>query len=296
MDIRDTAFTDALSETLHVEGGRLRPIPVRFGLIQETRGLVVSAPSGAGKSTLIRRNLLRLLAPPGPKGFPEGLVAVTVKGEANLKSLGRDLRAFTGYSKIRPTAKTSDLFDVVRHRFEFCGVGLLWIDEAHHLFVPRRGGDPVKDVMRVLKSFLQQDHPVAVVLSGLPMLDEVLRTDDEASRRFGRLWLEPVAGTEDRTVIARAIEAHCGWAGLRPVEDPFLVDRLLFATGAKFGTSLETTVAAIRLVLLEGRTALKLEDFARALDRKAKPADLNPFLVRDWETLARVHPGAGGAK
>jgi len=291
---RDGALTDALAEIVHLDGGRLTPVPLRHGLTRETRGLLVTAPSGFGKSTLIQRNLARLRGTLGPKGLPSGVLAVTAGEEATIKSLAHELCEATGYTGARRTTTKWELLKTVRHRFGISGVGVLWIDEVHHLFVPRRGGDAPADVLRMLKSFLQQEPRVAVIASGICALDGMLRKERETDRRYTRLRVEPVVGTEGRAFVARSVEAYCRQAELAPVADPFLVDRLLLAAKGGFGGCMEMTVAAIRLALLGGRTALTIEDFARVFDRQAEPEALNPFLVRDWEIFARVHPNAGG--
>jgi len=262
---------------------------MRNGTVQEARGLVVTAESGAGKSALLSRNLARIAGPAREDSLPCGVLSVTVPQEATLKSLAHNLCDSMGL-EVQPRVTAWRAFEIARNRFQMLGIGVLLLDEAHHLLVTRRSGDPASEVLRAFKSFMQGGSAVALILSGVPCLEEMIRRDRETSRRLGHLRLAPVSDRASRDLLAAAIRAYCGWAELAPVGDPHLLDRFLHATQANLGCSLEMVLGTIRAALLEDRGSLTLSDFARVFERGAHPTDINPFAIADWPEVARRLP------
>lgn len=134
-----------------------------------------------------------------------------------------------------------------------------------------------------LKTLPQGESALALIVPGVPKLDGLIGTDPETSRRFMRMRLGPMGGSEGRAQTERCLHSRCGAAGLRPVEGQDLVKRRLFATGGSLGRSIELVLAAIRRALDAGRGALDLRDLAVAFESQGALATSEPFTGPDWK-------------
>lgn len=160
------------------------PQPVRDSLTGETKGFAVIGNSSDGKSARIRRNLARLGCFHERDGDTGGnYLRVIVPPEATLKSLASDLLGKLGCHKVASAAKAAELWKIVLHRLVLHGICLIWIDKARHILRGGAGRDLVS-ALQTLKNFTQEENGVAVIVSGIPKLRELLLTDPETSRRF----------------------------------------------------------------------------------------------------------------
>lgn len=144
------------------------------------------------------------------------------------------------------------------------GVAMLWIDEAHHLHRGGSGRD-LWGALQTLKNLLQGEGAVAVILSGVPQLEDRIATDAETFRRYRlRQRLVPVtAGGADMQRVGRFIEACCGRLGLSLPEDPSFAKRIVFSQRAGLGRSIAFAKMTVRRALVNGRTAVTFEDARR---------------------------------
>lgn len=284
---RDDRLVEHMQEILETDAaGALVPRAIRDPLNGETRGVLLIGASGDGKSVLVQRNLNAL------ENFVEmnegstgNYIHLTVPPEATLKGLAVLLLQKTGYSAGGRSAKAHELWSVARHRLALQGIELLWIDEAHHLLRPGSGRD-VPGMLQTLKSLLQGKGSTAVILSGVPKLDQDLLPDPETSRRFYRLRLSPVVdGSADLKRIGRFIEVCCNTVGLDAPADRFFAERVVFASGDGLGRSLELTKAILRRALLSGDGGVSLATARKVFALRGERDDFGPFEEGEWTKI-----------
>lgn len=190
---RDDEFALHLERLLRRDkDGGLTAEAVRFSATAETRGILVVDGPGGGKSTMVARQLSRLPAlQNGPQGIPAWL-GVSVPSPATLKSMGFEILRRSGYPNVSERREAWSVWDQIKSRMKMLGISVLWIDEAHDLFCKDSGM-----ILRALKSLMQGDEAVIVILSGTERLSEVIRSDAQVQRRFSTMQLRPVAAATD---------------------------------------------------------------------------------------------------
>lgn len=286
-NIRDQIFNEALEEILETDReGQLTASPQRIGLIKETRGVLVIGHTGDGKTALIRRNLTRHHCIGLSEGFEPGkALYLRVPPEATLKGVATDILTKTGYGKVNDRIRTSVVWDMATHRLATRGITILWLDEAHHML---RETKEVASVLRRMKSLMQGETSLALIISGIKFLDDKIQTDPETSERFSRVLLGPIRSEQERRDLRMFIERCCSFVDLTPVVDPDLVARLEFATHGSIGRSIEFCLSAIHRALRRGDKKLTLEDFRRGFDLKRGFSDDGPFDPEDWPVLKDI--------
>lgn len=276
---RDNSFADHLDRLLSRDAeGNLLPVAQRFTTTRETRGVMVIDEPGGGKSTLIDHALRRHPAlNAGPDG-QQAWLAGSVPSPATFKSMIGHLLEQSGYPPIQGRREAWSLVQLLRARFTVCGIAVLLIDEAHDLFCADRGL-----ILRAIKSLMQGDEAVAIILSGTGKLRDILRSDPQVQRRFTTLLLPPVDAVADRAHITDMIAAYCERAGLEPPLETGLVDRLVHASRRRFGRCIEAVIGAIERALIQGHESLDMGHFAEdwTLKEGSEP-HRNIFLAEEW--------------
>lgn len=278
----ETSFKDRLRGLLTVgEDGELRAEPLRVTLSGETRGLLVLAEPAGGKTTLVHRVLGKTPAlSNGPFGRPAFLEA-SVPSPATLKSLALALLEKTGYSEVSKRREVWSLWQLLRARMRMLGIAVLWIDEAHDLFCADRGL-----ILRALKALMQGDDAVVVILSGTPLLGQIVGTDLQVQRRFSVMTLPHLTTIEHAASFSEIIKNYCEIAELAPPVEFDLFDRLFHASRYQFGHAIETLIAAIGRALAGGHEQLDMQHFAEAWSRRETSAlEANPFLASNWAEI-----------
>ena len=291
---RDFALDDVLSEILQsAPDGTLTALPQRIGLIRETRGLLLTGATGDGKTALIRRclQLHPAIGLTDGKG-PGRALYVRVPAEATLKGVATDILVKTGYHTVASKLRTTEVWDMAIHRLALQGITILWIDEAHHMLEIQK---EVTSVLRRLKTLMQGDNSLVLIVSGIHKLEEKIQSDPETSERFMRMRLGPYRTARERTELWTYIERCCSLLGLSPPGDQHLVERLELATSGSLGRSLELTYAAIRRALHGGTGRLTLEHYQRSFDLKRGFRDDGPFDPEDWPALKEMLDKKGWA-
>jgi len=259
-------------------------VPVRFSGGREARGIVVTGHPGDGKSTIIDHVLkthpaLGLGAPGGPR-----YLAVTVPSPATLKALGCEILRVSGYPDVSERRERWSIWRLVRHRLAALGVVVLLIDEAHDL----RSNGSVEEIMDILcafKSLLEADPPVILLLSGIPILHEIVAFEGQKNRRFAKLELSPVTAPTEGDKLQQLIVDFCRCADIAPPEVD-VVPRLIYASRYRFGMCIENTLNAIEEALRHGDDRLTLAHFAEAWAAvESKGPDCNPFLAIKWASI-----------
>lgn len=289
---RDDDFQECLREILQVgRDGEPLPAAIRDPLNGETRGMQVIGASGDGKSVMIQRNLSAL---PGFVEMQDGAsgnyIHITISPEATIKSVASDIVAATGYGRLAERAKSHESWAVARHRLKMLGVALLWIDEAHHLLRGGAGRD-VAGALQTLKNLLQGSGAVAVILSGVPQLEERIATDPETFRRYRlRQRLQAVrAGSADMQRLSRFIEVCCRKLDLALPDDHTFAERIAFSQKAGLGRSIAFAKVTMRRALVNRRTAVSLEDARRTwILNGGHEGEPTPFDAGNWPDLRKL--------
>lgn len=284
---RDDLLVETLGEILHTApDGTLTANPIYLPLTRETRGLLVIGATGDGKTALIRRNLQR-----NPNiGLTDGMepgkaLYVRVPAEATLKGGASDILKKTGYPTVSDKIRTSDVWDMALHRLKMRGIRILWIDEAHHMLHIKREAEAV---LHRLKTLMQVENRIALIVSGVLALDEMIQTAPETSERFFRMHLKPIRTKQERESLYAYIAKCCSSVQLSLPDDQNLVARLEMATNSSLGRSLELTFSAIGRALRRGDGHLTLSDFKRSLDFRRGYPDDGPFDPEDWVELKTI--------
>jgi hypothetical protein len=282
---RDAAFHDVLEDVIVIDPKGQTASPARFGRHGETRGIVLTAPSGEGKTTLLDRNL----GETGHLGFWDGergcVLKVTVPGEATLKGVALGILEQTGYrADGARKLQVGEAWRLVRHRLALLKIAILWIDEAHHLLTSAPGRDAATS-LRMLKSTLQGESAVVVILAGIPILADLMRNDTETDRRFLKITLDPITTEQGRASLQRFIEALCHHAQISGVPDPHFLDRLLCASNTSLGIAIEYVHHALGRAAKENNRRLELRHFRRVHMLSGRAGRIGPFDEAPWESL-----------
>lgn len=276
---RDAEFASQLRRLMvHDADGNPLPSALRVTSTGETRGIMVVDEPGGGKSTLVRKGLDRCVALQSEPGAPKRYLDAAVPSPATLKSMTRELLKDSGYPDVSRSREVWSMMELLRERILMLGIVAIWIDEAHDLFCADRNL-----ILRALKSLMQGDAAVIVILSGTAALAEVVRSDPQVQRRFTSLILPPVDPDAERDQISGLIETYCQRAGLAPPIERDLIGRLTHAARYRFGRTVETVVNAIECALTNGDDQLDIDHFAQAYAmQEGALLERNVFFVEDW--------------
>ncbi len=235
------------------------PLPVTFAT-GETRGIALLDGAGGGKTSLVDHALRHhpAFAEHHPNTGP--VVSVSVPSPATLKSVALAIIRETGYPAPKSDPKVWLLWNLVKTRLACCKTVILWIDEAHDLF-RKSSASEVQDTLRMLKSLMQGDNPVIVILTGI---EELWQIDQQVARRFSMIKLPPLSHAKDGKPLGRQIAVFSQQAGLEPPNDPELIPRLVHASRERFGRCIETIIHAIEVALRCGAVQLDRQHFAEA--------------------------------
>ena len=293
---REDRFEDLLTDIFNVDdNGVITSDPVRDPLINETCGIMLLAGSGNGKSALLRRTLERVPAldevtTENPTG---NTIKITVPPAATVKSLAEEIAGLTGYEDIDPKAKVHEAWSIARHRMKKFGIKLLVIDEAHHLLRAGPGRD-IPGTVQTLKHLLQGDGSVAVILSGVPKLREIILQDPETDGRYFKFELDMIeAGSQDAERLSRCIAKSAEELGLFLDPDDMLSERLIFAEHGKVGRSIRLAKETMRRALIKGRDNLRLEDAEDCFAKRYGSRSASPFSPGAWNVVQADLEAAG---
>ena len=248
---------------------------------KETRGVLAIAGAGGGKTWTVHRTLARHPGLQSPGEGRQPYLSSIVPSGATYKSMAQQLLTDSGYahdSGRRPGWETWQMF---RHRMRMLGTAVLWIDEAHDLFQREK-----ENILPSLKSLMQGDGAVVLVLTGTEALDAVIRSDDQVKRRFTTVRIPEVSVEQDGANFEALIQEYCAIAGLDALVEPDLVGRLAVAARSRFGRMISTIVMAIEQALVMGDDILTMDHFAEAYDhQEGCEPHRNVFLSLDWNRI-----------
>ncbi|GLP85669.1 TniB family NTP-binding protein [Tritonibacter mobilis] len=274
------------------EQGALTPVAKRFTRTGETRGVMLIGGPGSGKSHLLERTLSKLtVLQEGEYGRPRYL-GCSVPSPATFKSMMLALLAESGYPVENSRKEAWSLVQDLRHRLQLLGISVLWIDEAQDLFCADR-----KLILRALKSLMQGDDAVIVVLSGTEDLAKVIRTDPQVQRRFTAMVLPDLVEQVDGDSFRDVITQYCERVGLGAPTEVDLIGRVFHGARYRFGRALELLLQAMEIAIGRGDDDLDIGHFAAAyaMNEACTAADNvfyaeNYWLLKPDEVEEEEHP------
>lgn len=272
--------------------GALTPVAKRFTRTGETRGVMLIGGPGSGKSHLLERTLSKLtVLQEGEYGRPRYL-GCSVPSPATFKSMMLALLAESGYPVENSRKEAWSLVQDLRHRLQLLGISVLWIDEAQDLFCADR-----KLILRALKSLMQGDDAVIVVLSGTEDLAKVIRTDPQVQRRFTAMVLPDLVEQVDGDSFRDVITQYCERVGLGAPTEVDLIGRVFHGARYRFGRALELLLQAMEIAIGRGDDDLDIGHFAAAyaMNEACTAADNvfyaeNYWLLKPDEVEEEEHP------
>lgn len=266
--------------------GMLTHMPVHFTAGTETHGVILVAGPGAGKTTNMLHAIgsIEALANNPETGVPR-YIYVTVKSPASLRSLAGQFLEKLGVDKVSDRAKVHELWGMVRHRLLRLDISLVVVDEAHDMFRSNSGSE-TDTMFRMMKSLMQGDHPVVLLLGGTERLLDITRLDAQVNRRFRKV-IEPALDVgANGASIRKMIAFYADRAGLQLGMRDDVALRLIHGARYRFGRCVEITLAAIEEALRAGDETLAGEHFETAWAREEGcPVTANVFAVEDFMTI-----------
>ncbi|MWB79865.1 AAA family ATPase [Pseudooceanicola sp. 216_PA32_1] len=301
-DLRDTYITTPRDKILQQHLDRLlrhdaegQPLaePVTFTSTGDTHGIVLVEGPGGGKTSLVHHVLKNHPALQSDDPACKPWVGVRVPSPATLKSLGLEILKETGYPEVSPKRKEWDIWRLVRFRMQELGTVVLWIDEAHDLF---RAGKGIEDILKMLKSIMQGEGAVILILTGIDSLWNIASYDDQVKRRYSKVTLPAISASTHEKMLRGLMDGFCMKAVLEPpAPQPDLIARLVYASRGRFGRCSENIIAAIEVALLNGDSQLTAQHFAHswAMQEGVMPGK-NVFLAPRWGEidLTKLHEAA----
>jgi DNA transposition AAA+ family ATPase len=246
-------------------------------------GLLIKAASGAGKSTLGRSYLGNF-----PREQQSGrtyipVLLVSTPSSPTSRSLaGAILEALGVRHSHRGSAPEKTA--VIRDLFSRCGVEMVILDEAQHLFYPPTV-NAFRDLTDWLKNFLEETK-VGLVACGLPAAELVVDSNEQLRRRFSeRLHLTPFAMDDEDDFrefrgILKAFEARLPLPVETPLFEANLARRLHVASYGLLDYVVKTLEGAVFVAAAAGRERLDLDTLAAGFRKRVwrdVPDRLNPF-------------------
>lgn len=251
----------------------------------ERRGMAVVGGAGSGKTSLVNKAIDKHPDLQPSSAAPMPVVRITVPTPATSKSLGYEILKKTGYTELAKSRTAWSIWNDVRTRFRLLGTVVLVIDEAQDMF-PASSKSEAHDILRTLKSLMQDEGAVAVILCGIETLFDRLSPDFQAERRFKKFELEPVDASTDAKLLRNLIATYCDIARIERPAGADLVERLAHAGRYRLGVCIEQIIAAIEIALMRGDTALESQHFAEAFfEQEACEVGRNVFLSPRWSAI-----------
>lgn len=162
---------------------------------------------------------------------------------------------------------------------------MFWIDEAQDLF-QNDSSFEIENNLKLVKSLMQGDDAVVVVLSGTERLDRLTAEDPQVRRRLSRMSMPVATEATDGRVLAGILADYCRRAGLAPPAQTDLIGRLIHSARGQFGRCIEMILDAIEIALRADQVRLDMLHFAEVFRiLEGCPPGKNVFLAPNWRTL-----------
>jgi len=279
---------------------------------------LLHARTGAGKSHMLNRLLKSpSLAPTEDEFGPIcPLVYVRAPSPCNLKTLGRVIYKKLTDAELRASTDPHEVWRLLCYQLYGQRVSIIAIDEFHHVLVNPRI-DVRQAIVNTIKSLIQPDpmnaivpnvltpYPMQVLLSGVPLVDRVVRMDGELSRRTTRIAIEPLAptrrGLDHMRAFLKAVEKVLGFAMPSDLSGPEMTRRFMAASHGYQGRAMHLIKEASFRAIDEGAPCIdRIRHLGAVLsDITGVDPEANPFIVADasqappirekeWDDLTRL--------
>jgi hypothetical protein len=286
---RDDALADYLCDLYDVdEEGGMTAEPRRDPLTGETRGLMVLAKSGSGKTAMFMRAMRNSkVLNDTDKGSSRNTLFITVKPEATIKGLAKEIAKETGYPEFDSRINALEAWDIARRRLKMTGIKTLVIDECHHLLRKGSGRD-IPGSIQALKNMMQEDHAVALIIIGVPELRDAIQQEPsgETLRRFDAFYPPDIQdGSAEAHFFSRCLNLSADKLGIGINPEEEMAERILFAEHGEAGRSAKLAKEVLRQAVIKKRTALSLADAERIFIKGNKAMPMTPFCPGDWAAV-----------
>jgi hypothetical protein len=242
--------------------------------------MLLGAP-GSGKSHLMDRTLTKIPQLTSSNVDVRHLIACPVPSPATFKSMALALLKESGYEHGNPRQEAWSLWQMFRHRVSILETAVVWIDEAQDLFCADR-----KQILRALKSLMQGDGAVAVVLSGTEELAGVIRSDTQVKRRFTAMELPEMVVGIHSDMFRTVMTDYCARLALKAPVEADLIGRIFHGARYRFGRAVELLLVALEFAIEGYDEYLTIDHFASAYAmNEACPASENVFYADVYHVL-----------
>ena len=136
-----------------------------------------------------------------------------VPSPATLKSLGLEILSLLEFDDVSPRATAWQIWDAVRYRLSHRSIVVLWIDEAHDLFLCQSARE-IDDILKMLKSLMQGATAVILILSGTGRLADITSYDPQVNRRFTKVVPKDLVIGSDETRLSKLVHDYAREAEL----------------------------------------------------------------------------------
>lgn len=269
---------------------RIRRFELQNNIHRECHGLVVIGGSGSGKSTAIKHLIQKHpdITLPSPDTKYSDVVSVTVPSPGNLKDLGIKILDGLGYTLNRDRS-AAFIWANVRHLLQERRIIFLHLDELQRSYIERNAASRTH-VINTLNELMQtKDWPVSLILSGMPMVKDLINEDVQFARRLRPIEFKPICAFSDREMLEDILRSYLKRADMRLSSELMqidIVDRMVHAGANQFGRTIEMLIQVIEEAMIASQDVLHLEHFIRAFGRRTGCSDgLNPFVVDDYLTI-----------
>ncbi len=267
-----------------------RRYELSVGNSAEARGIVVVGASGSGKTTAIE-HLIRNHIPEQTvvDDIPVAeVVSLRVPSPATVKHVGITTLHALGYPIAREPSGAI-IWGNVKTRLKLRQTLFVHFDEAQDFFSNQNGRE-LQAVINTVKSLMQdKEWPVSIILSGMPVLVDLINKDPQLSRRVRPVYIPEISVQTDGAEIVHLLRQYSRLAGLVLFDghdDPDFLRRLVKAAGEQFGLTIELVIAAIEDALYLQSDRLDQPNFARSFRLRTGCLDgRNPFLAEDFRTF-----------
>lgn len=285
-DLRDKfdAFVEDLAELRDGEASQERAERL------EANMFILLAPSGAGKSRALRRLFEKhpLTQGYGDRDSDCPIISVVCPSPCSMVDLGREILKETGWEPTRQRIRAPALWRMVRRRLQEMGVVILHLDELQHAPQSLNAVEQQK-LRNALKAMLVDlEHPIGLVISGMPEIEPFIHPDRQVARRGYWLGFEMLAMPGDIRAVSSTVRKMAEVAALdvAPDIERTLIPRLVHAGCYQMGIVCEEIHDAIRYALRHPIGALTIESFASAYAFRTNSLERwNPYLAQNYRVV-----------
>ncbi len=251
----------------------------------EARGLVVTGNSRVGKSRELKKLIGDFNASKTqmPDGRPAKIVSCVLSGRVSFKDLGVKTLSALGYEVQR--ARTQEyIWERVLDQAQGQGVVGIHYDECQHVFAAGAKSNAV--FLDSFKSMMKEPRwPLMLILSGVPTLFEYVRSYEQLDALVDPVHFDEIRLKRDKEELRELLFAYADEAEIdifQLVTMEFL-SRLDFACAHRWGLVIELLIDTLTKAKLEGKSELKLEDFAEQFAlRTGTTKQYSPFTEPDY--------------